>query len=105
MTSSRSSLPSSREEERRFSQPFFWLVVISLLISYGYTVAFATSMHDPLRLIAFTALFLLTGALHWMLTALHLRPRGVIPYFIFQGMLAFVITLVGDNISLARIRF
>ena len=100
MTSSRSSLPSSREEERRFSQPFFWLVVISLLISYGYTVGFAASMHDPLRLIAFTALMLLTGALHWMCASLRLGRRGVIPYFIFQGMLAFVITVVGDNISL-----
>ncbi|HTP11817.1 MAG TPA: sensor histidine kinase [Anaerolineae bacterium] len=101
MNSSRSVLPSSREEERRFAQPFFWLVVISLLISYGYTVAFASSMHDPLRLVVFTALILLTGALHWMLTTLHLGQRGLVPYFIFQGMLAFVITVVGDNISLA----
>jgi two-component system, NarL family, sensor histidine kinase YdfH len=101
MTSSRSALPSPQEEERRFVRPFFWLVVISLLVSYGYTVGFVSSMRDPLRLIIFTALILVTGALHWMLTSLRVGPRGIVSYFIVQGLLAFVITIVGDNISLA----
>jgi NarL family two-component system sensor histidine kinase YdfH len=100
MSTSRSVLPSPQEEERRYARPFFWLVVISLLIVYGYTVVYVPTVRDPLRLIVFTALILLTGALHWTLTNLHLSRHIIIPYFIFQGLLSFVITMVGDNISL-----
>lgn len=101
MIASRPPLPSSSEEERRFVRPFFVLVVVSLIISYGYTVLFTPSVRDPLRLLLFTALILLTGVLHWTFTTLRLGRRGIIPYFILQGLLAFVITVIGDNISLA----
>jgi two-component system, NarL family, sensor histidine kinase YdfH len=64
-------------------------------------VAFAPALHDPLRLIVFTVLIVATGALHWMFTTLRLGQRGLIPYLAIQGLLCFVITVVGDNISLA----
>ena len=96
-----SPLPSSREEERRFSRPFFVLVVISLIVSYGYSVAFTPALHDLPRLLLFTLLILITGALHWLFTALYFERRGLIAYYVFQGLLCFVTTAIGSNISLA----
>src|SRR5512139_1812252 len=100
MLSSRAPL-SAAQEERRFVQPFFVLVVVSLLVAYGYSVAFTPALRDLLRLVVFTALFLITGVLHWMFTTLRIGPRSLVLYFIVQGLLSFVITVVGDNMSLA----
>ena len=59
------------------------------------------ALRDPLRLVIFTALILITGVLHWLFTTLRLEQRGLIPYLVIQGLLCFVITLVGDSVSLA----
>jgi two-component system, NarL family, sensor histidine kinase YdfH len=39
--------------------------------------------------------------LHWMFTTLRIGLRYLVPYLVVQGLLCFVITVVGDNISLA----
>ncbi|NTU63315.1 MAG: sensor histidine kinase [Chloroflexi bacterium] len=101
MMSSRTSVPSPQDEARRFVRPFFVLVVISLIVLYGYSVFLTPALRDPLRLVIFTALILITAVLHWLFTTLRLEQRGLIPYLVIQGLLCFVITLVGDNVSLA----
>jgi NarL family two-component system sensor histidine kinase YdfH len=101
MPPSRTPVPPSQEEERRFVQPFFVLVVVSLLVVYGYSVAFAPALRDPLRLAVFTGLILITGVLHWMFTTLRIGPRSLVLYFLVQGLLSFVITVIGDTMSLA----
>jgi two-component system, NarL family, sensor histidine kinase YdfH len=101
MFASRPPVPSSREEERRFVQPFFVLVVISLLVTYGYSVIFTPALHNLLRLTAFTALIITTGFLHWLFTTLRIKPRYLVAYLVAQGALCFIITVIGDNIALA----
>jgi NarL family two-component system sensor histidine kinase YdfH len=101
MIPAHSSFPTQQEEERRFTRPFFVLVVVSLIVSYGYTVAFTPALRDPLRLLIFTALVVLTGALHWMFTSLRVTQRYLMLYLVLQGALCFVITVIGDNMSLA----
>jgi NarL family two-component system sensor histidine kinase YdfH len=101
MIASRSPVPSSTEEERRFVQPFFVLVVISLIVTYGYSVVFTPALRDPLRLIAFTALMITTGFLHWLFTTLRIKPHYLLAYLVAQGALCFAITVIGDNIALA----
>jgi hypothetical protein len=101
MMPSRAPVPSPQEEERRFVQPFFVLVVVSLLVMYVYSVAFAPALRDPLRLVAFTILILITGVLHWLFTTLRIGPRSLVLYFVAQGLLSFVITVIGNNMSLA----
>jgi NarL family two-component system sensor histidine kinase YdfH len=101
MIPAHSSFPTQQEEERRFVRPFFVLVVVSLIISYGYTVLFTPSMQDPLRLLIFTVLVVLTGALHWMFTSLRVTQRYLLLYLVLQGLLCFIITVIGDNMSLA----
>lgn len=96
-----SSLPSPQEEERRFTRPFFVLVVVSLLVTYGYSVLFTPALRDPLRLVLFTVLIIISGVLHWMFTTLRVDLRRLVPYLVLQGLLCFVTTLVGDNVSLA----
>jgi NarL family two-component system sensor histidine kinase YdfH len=100
MTPARSPIPSRLEEERRFTRPFFWLVAVSLIITYGYTVIAVPEVREPLRFVVFTALIGLSGGLHWMFTNLRVTLRGVVPYLIGQGVLSFVLTVVGQNISL-----
>ena len=102
MKSAPLALPTqSLEEERRFVRPFFVLVVTSLLVTYGYTVFFTPAMRDPLRLVIFTVLILITGVLHWMFTTLRIDLRYIVWYLVLQGLLCFVTTVVGDNIGLA----
>ena len=45
MIASRPPVPSSTEEERRFVQPFFILVVISLIITYVYSMWLYRQLH------------------------------------------------------------
>ncbi len=101
MTPARPPIPSRLEEERRFVRPFFVLVVTSLLVTYGYTVFFTPTMRDPLRLVIFTVLILISGVLHWLFTTLRIAPRRIVLYLVLQGLLCFVTTVVGDNIGLA----
>ena len=101
MKSARSALPTRLEEERRFVRPFFVLVVTSLLVTYGYTVFFTPAMRDPLRLVIFTVLILISGALHWMFTNLRIKLDRIAQYLVLQGLLCFVATVVGDNVGLA----
>jgi len=96
----RPSIPSRLDEERRFTRPFFWLVAVSLIITYGYTVIAVPEVREPLRFVVFTALIGLSGRLHWMFTNLRILLRGVWPYLIGQGVLSFVLTIVGKNVSL-----
>jgi NarL family two-component system sensor histidine kinase YdfH len=100
MIASRPPVPSPQDEARRFVRPFFVLVLVSLLVTYGYTVLFTPALRDPLRLVIFTVLIVITGVLHWLFTTLHFEQRGLIPYLVLQGLLCFVITVVGDNIAL-----
>jgi two-component system, NarL family, sensor histidine kinase YdfH len=101
MLSSRSSLPSPQEEERRFTKPFFVLVVVSLVVLFAYSAAFSPALQNPLRLIAFTVLIAVSGALHWLFTMQRVGARSVVPYLVVQGLLSFGITVLGDNIGLA----
>lgn len=100
MTPARPPIPSRLEEERRFTRPFFLLVAVSLIITYGYTVIAVPEVREPLRFVVFTALIGLSGGLHWMFTNLRIKLRGVWPYLIGQGVLSFVLTIVGQNVSL-----
>lgn len=93
-------LPTPQEEDRRFTRPFFVLVAVSLVITYVYTVAAVPEVREPGRFIVFTALMGACAALHWLFTNQRLPERGIVPYLIGQGVLAFVLTVVGQNVSL-----
>ena len=102
MIASRSPVPSSTEEERRFVQPFFVLVVISLIVTYGYSVVFTPA---PARSAAPDRFYraddrdgLPALVVH---DAAHQAARYLVAYLVAQGALCFVITVIGDNIALA----
>jgi two-component system, NarL family, sensor histidine kinase YdfH len=46
-------------------------------------------------------LIITTGSLHWLFTTLRIKPRYLVAYLVAQGVLCFVITVIGDNIALA----
>ncbi|MFN8594817.1 MAG: sensor histidine kinase [Anaerolineae bacterium] len=96
----RPDLPTPLEDERRFTRPFFVLVAVSLVITYGYTVIAVPEVREPQRFIVFTALIGLSGVLHWLFTNLRISRRAIVPYLIAQGVLSFMLTLLGNNVSL-----
>ena len=96
----RPDLPTPLEDERRFTRPFFVLVAVSLVITYGYTVIAVPEVREPLRFVIFTALIGVSGVLHWLFTNLRISLRAIVPYLIGQGVLAFILTLLGQNVSL-----
>jgi hypothetical protein len=95
----RPPLPTSLEEDRRFSRPFFVLVAVSLAITYLYTVLGVPEVREPLRFVVFTVLISVSAVLHWQFTWLHISARALLPYLIAQGLLVFALTVVGLNLS------
>ncbi len=91
---------TSREQELHFNQPFLWLVVVSLIVTYVYTVVLVPDVRRPLPLLAFTGLLLGAAWLHWQFLNLRVPGRWLIPYLLVQGIVAFLATIIGSSLSI-----
>ncbi len=90
----------SREQELHFNQPFLWLVVVSLIVTYVYTIVLVPDVRQPLSLLAFTGLLLGAAWLHLQFLGLRVSGRRLMPYLLVQGVIAFLATLIGNSLSI-----
>ena len=90
----------SREQEVHFNQPFLWLVVVSLIVTYVYTIVLVPDVRQPLSLLAFTGLLLGAAWLHLQFLGLRVSGRRLMPYLLVQGVIAFLATLIGNSLSI-----
>ncbi len=88
-------------EDLRMMRPFLWLVVVGLTFLYGFSIYYHPELRAPGRLVPFTLLMALHGLLHWNVFYYGLRRVSGTIYFVVQALLAFIITLLGNNVSLA----
>lgn len=89
---------SDDEAGIREVRPFYWLLILVLVILYAWSVASSPELKIPWRLAAFTALILVHAGLHWFSPYLVSRkPRLLLLYFVVQGGLIFCINLLGSS--------
>ena len=81
------------EEEIRQARPFYVLVLLVLAGVFAVTLQNTPELRQPQRLIPFTALMLLHGALHWWSLRLSFHPRWIYPYFIIQTLTVLVMSI------------
>jgi NarL family two-component system sensor histidine kinase YdfH len=75
-------------EEVRQALPFFWVILSVLLMVTFWSLHDVPGLRSPGRLLPFTGLVVIHGALHWL--GIHIavrRPRLLVPYFLVQAAL------------------
>lgn len=97
----RKNLISVFNEEQANELPFFFFVSIVLSGITVWTIYTTPRLHDPARYIPFTALMILHIGLYWVSILLKKDLLQVMVYLIFQGLLAFIINLVGQSMGLS----
>lgn len=100
----RKALAPQPEEVRRDLQQvrgFFLLVALALVLLYVVALRASPALLAPVRFIAFTGLMLIHGVLHWFSPRITYLPRLANPYLVTQGALAFTLTALSQNVSLA----
>lgn len=81
--------------------PIFFMITVVMSGLYIMNMMISTVEYSPLRLIVFTLLFLVHMLLYWMILNFAQTERRTVLYLASQGMLIFVIVLVGGNFFLA----
>ena len=80
--------------------PFFLILTFAFGFVYFESLYANPVVRQPLRLIPFTVLMIVTTGLHWLSMRLHLRDmKQVSTYLVVQGALAFAVVYLGGNIG------
>jgi NarL family two-component system sensor histidine kinase YdfH len=83
------------------TQPFFWFLIIVLIILYGITITSSPELRQPARFIPYTILFFLHIVLHWYMPYILVTRRQLLPaYLVVQIILVFLLILIGQQPSL-----
>jgi NarL family two-component system sensor histidine kinase YdfH len=81
--------------------PIFIMVTFVMVVLYVTNILASSILNNPLRLIFVTLLFVLHLSLYWMILNFVQTEKRTLYYLIAQGLLAFVIVLLSENIYLA----
>lgn len=81
--------------------PFFFLVTLILAGIAGWVVYSTPALQVPERFIPFTALVIIHIGLYWLSFLLKNEFSIIFPYLILQGILAFLINLIGQAMGLS----
>jgi len=82
-------------------KPFYWILLIVLALIYGSTVYATPELQEPGRFLLFTALMLAHMLAHWFSYKAVAQQRSLIIYFVVQGVLVFLLTLVSQSQTVA----
>lgn len=85
------------DDEIRQVRPFYLFLLSAIALMYFWTVTAESALHSPGPLALFTALLILHSWLHWISPHLSRHRLWILPYFLVQGSLIFLITWAGRN--------
>ncbi len=88
------------EEGIRQTRLFFWMLELTLLILYGWSLYNMPALRAPGKLILFSSLMLAHGILHWVSPMLFFQPKWVLPYFAVQAIIAFALNEMSGETGL-----
>ncbi|MFC1996659.1 sensor histidine kinase [Chloroflexota bacterium] len=79
---------------------FFIFANVVFVVMYIWTLAINIQLHQPGPFILFTGLTIIHIVLHWALVKIDQNPNWFWPYVLVQGALAFIITLLSQNMGM-----
>lgn len=82
------------------TRPFFWILILVLIILYGISVYEAPELRQPARLIPYTVLFFIHILLHWYMPYLVAQKRKLALYLVVQVLLINILILISAQQSL-----
>lgn len=99
------STPETDHGERDPRLLMWSFVTLAVASIYVITLINTPSVKQPLPFIIFTGLTILHIVLHWQLGRIINQPRKIILYILIQGVLAFLILLMADNLLMTTALF
>lgn len=93
-----SDLTPIQRQQARESRPFFIIVLVVMVALYIRGVSTSPALRDPLHLIAFTVLMILTAFLPWLSPYIALKSSWVLPFLFVQGSVAFMLSLLAGDL-------
>jgi two-component system, NarL family, sensor histidine kinase YdfH len=89
------------QKEMRRTQPFYWIVTVTLVGLYTWSLYDNPTLAYPGRLAAYTFLMAVHIILHWASMNITLNKKWAVPYLAMQGALAFSMVFVAQKVNLA----
>ncbi|MDR3576578.1 MAG: sensor histidine kinase [Anaerolineaceae bacterium] len=85
----------------RRTQPFFWIVTVTLLGMYAWSLTDNPALAIPSRLIPYSLLMAVHLILHWASMNITLNKKWAVPYLVVQGALAFTLVVISQKVNLS----
>ena len=79
------------EEGLEETRPFFWFLILVLILIYGISISASPALLEPARFIPYTALYIIHIALHWYMPYVVMQPKRLAVYLIVQIFLAMLL--------------
>ena len=79
------------------TRPFFWFLILVLILLYGISINASPELREPARFIPYTTLYFIHIALHWYMPYLVTQQKRLILYFAVQIFLAFLLILISQE--------
>ena len=81
----------------RETRPFFWFLILVLVVLYGITIYSSPELRQLERFLPYTTLFFLHITLHWYMPYLVTDRRRLVAYLALQVLLVFLLILIGQQ--------
>ena len=79
------------------TRPFFWFLILVLILLYGISINASPELRQPARFIPYTTLYFIHITLHWYMPYLVTQRKRLIFYFAVQIILAFLLILISQE--------
>lgn len=84
----------------RETRPFFWFLILVLVLLYAFSVYTTPELRQPARFIPYTVLFLIHILLHWYMPYLVAERRRLALYLVVQIIVATLLILLSMQQSI-----
>jgi two-component system, NarL family, sensor histidine kinase YdfH len=88
------------EEGLQETRPFFWFLILVLILLYGISIYESPELRQPARLLPYTVLFFLHILLHWYMPFLVTQKRKLALYLVVQIILVNLLILISRQPSI-----
>ena len=79
------------------TRPFFWFLILVLILLYGISINSSPELREPARFIPYTTLYFIHIALHWYMPYLVTQRNRLILYLVVQIFLAFLLIFISQE--------
>jgi NarL family two-component system sensor histidine kinase YdfH len=79
------------------TKPFYWFLILVLILLYGITVYATPELRQPLRFIPFTVLYFVHIVLHWYMPYIVAKQHLLRLYLTAQILIVFMLILISQD--------